>query len=58
MNLLKHFYLDIIQMVKQLGLMPKTIANAVKQRQRQAVLDEIEAERLDRICNPLKYRRK
>ena len=37
-------------------LVPESIAKAVKQRQHQAVLDKNEAERLDRIRNPLKYR--
>jgi hypothetical protein len=39
-------------------LIPKNIADAVRQRQQQAALDKNEAERLDRICNPLKYRGK
>jgi hypothetical protein len=36
-------------------LLPQTIVNATKQRRRQVVLDECEAERLDRIRNPSKY---
>ena len=56
MNALKLIWLTIIQLVKQVCLIPKTIAKAVKRRQRQAVRDKNEAERLDRICNPLKYR--
>jgi hypothetical protein len=52
---LKLFYRSIIQLVKQACLLPKTIANAVKQRQQQSVLNELEAERLDRIRNPSKY---
>jgi hypothetical protein len=47
-----------IQLARQVCLIPKTIANAFKERQRQVVLDKCEAERLDRICNPLKYRGK
>jgi hypothetical protein len=58
MKTLKLVCLTIIQLVKQVCLIPKTIANALKQRQRQAVLNQREAERLDRICNPLKYRGK
>jgi hypothetical protein len=57
-NALKHICQSIIQLVKQFGALPQTIANASKQRQRQAVLNEREAERLDRICNPSKYRGK
>jgi hypothetical protein len=56
MNALKLIYLTIVQLVKQVCLIPESIAKAVKRRQRQAVLDKNEAERLDRICNPLKYR--
>jgi hypothetical protein len=55
MNALKLIYLTIIQLVKQAWLLPQTIANAVKQRRRQVVLNEHEAERLDRIRNPSKY---
>jgi len=55
MSLLKLIGLTIIQRVKQAWLLPQTIANAVKQRRRQAVRDELEAERLDRIRNPSKY---
>lgn len=53
--MLKRICLTILQLVKQACLLPQTIANAVKQRQRQTVLNEREAERLDRICNPSKY---
>jgi protein-S-isoprenylcysteine O-methyltransferase Ste14 len=36
-------------------LLPQSIVNAVKQRRRRTVLNESEAERLDRIRNPSKY---
>ena len=55
MSTLKHICLTIFQLVKQTCLLPQTIANAVKQRQRQIILNENEAERLDRIRNPSKY---
>jgi hypothetical protein len=55
MQPLKFIYLSIIQLVKQAGSLPRTIANAGKQRRRQAVLNGLEAERLDRIRNPSKY---
>ncbi|HVU08988.1 MAG TPA: hypothetical protein VHG89_10635 [Verrucomicrobiae bacterium] len=58
MNTIKHICLTFIQLAKQVGALPKSIKNAVNQRQQQAVLDKREAERLDRICNPLKYRGK
>jgi hypothetical protein len=55
MKTLKFLGMTVLQLVKQICLLPKTIANAVKQRQRQTVLNENEAERLDRIRNPSKY---
>jgi len=55
-NPLKLICQAFIQLFKQIGALPQTIANASRQRQRQAVLNEREAERLDRICNPSKYR--
>ena len=55
MHTLKLIGLTLIQLVKQTWLLPQTIANAVNQRRRQVVLNEHEAERLDRIRNPSKY---
>lgn len=55
MATLKLIYLAIIRLAKPVWLLPRAVANAFKQRQRQAVLDENEAERLDRIRNPDKY---
>jgi len=52
---LKLFCLAIMQRVKRAWLLPQTVANAVKQRRRQVVLNENEIERLDRIRNPWKY---
>lgn len=55
MYILKLICLTIIQLVKQVWLLPQSIVNAVHQRQRRIVLNELEAERLDRIRNPSKY---
>jgi hypothetical protein len=55
MHTLKVIYLTILQLVKQVWLLPQSVANAVNQRRRQVVLNELEAERLDRIRNPSKY---
>ena len=55
MHTLKLIGLTILQLVKQVWLLPQSVANAVKQRQRQVVRNELEAERLDRIRNPSKY---
>ena len=55
MNMLKLICLTIIELVKQAGRLPQTIANAARQRRRQTVLNVCEVERLDRIRNPSKY---
>jgi len=55
MNLLKIIGLTICQLVKQAWSLPRSIAEAVQQRRRLAVCNELEAERLDRIRNPSKY---
>ena len=55
MNRLKLICLNLIQRIKQVCLFPRTVGNA---RRRQAELNELEAERLDRIRNPSKYRGK
>jgi hypothetical protein len=55
MNLPKLIGLTLIQLVKQVWFLPQSIANAVQQRRRVAVRNELEAERLDRIRNPSKY---
>jgi hypothetical protein len=58
MKTLKRIFLTLIQIVKQTCLLPQTVAHAIKERQQRAVLNEREAERLDRIRNPSKYRGK
>jgi CO dehydrogenase/acetyl-CoA synthase epsilon subunit len=55
MDKLKLFWQTVIHMAKQVLLLPQTVANAVKQRRRQILLNEHEVERLDRIRNPSKY---
>ena len=55
MNRLKLICLNLIQGIKQACLFPGAMVNA---RRRQLELDELEAERLDRIRNPSKYRGK
>jgi hypothetical protein len=55
MYILKLIYLTTIQLVKQVWSFPQSVTNAVQQRRQLAVRNELEAERLDRIRNPLKY---
>jgi hypothetical protein len=52
---LKFILLTIIQLGKQVCLLPETIAHALQQRKLRTVRNEHEAERLDRIRNPSKY---
>jgi len=55
MKMLRRFCLAILQLVKHARLLPQSVANAIKQRRRRAVRNELEVERLDRIRNPSKY---
>jgi len=55
MRTLKLICRAVIHLVKQAWLLPRTLAKAGKDRRRQNILDELEAERLDRIRNPSKY---
>lgn len=57
-NILKQIGLIVVQLAKQVWELPQTLANAVKQRRLQVILDAREAERLDRIRHPEKYRGK
>ncbi len=58
MHTLKLICLTLVQLARQVCLLPQVVAQAVKQRRQQGVLDGLEAERLDRIRNPSKYRGK
>ena len=55
MQKLKHLSQSIIHRVKQAWLFPRSMVTAVKQWRRQTVVNEREAERIDRIRNPSKY---
>jgi hypothetical protein len=55
MYVLKLICMTTFQWIRQVWLLPQTVADAVKQRRLQAVRNELEAERLDRIRNPSKY---
>jgi len=55
MKTLKLICQTIGQLAKRAWLLPQSVVNAVKQRQRQTILNEFEVERLDRIRNPSKY---
>jgi hypothetical protein len=55
MRILKEICLAVILLVKRACLLPQSIANGFKEKRRSMVRNELEAERLDRIRNPLKY---
>ena len=55
MHVLKFICQTMVGFFKQVWFFPHSVAVARTQRRRQFALDEIEAERLDRIRNPLKY---
>ena len=55
MRTLKLMRQAIIHLLRQAWLLFQSVTIAVKQRRRQIVLNEHEAERLDRIRNPSKY---
>jgi hypothetical protein len=55
MHILKLICLTVYQLVKQVWFLPKSAENAFRRRRQRVILDALEAERLDRIRNPLKY---
>ena len=55
MHFLKFIFQTTVGFFKQAWLFPHSFAVARTQRRQRFALDEIEAERLDRIRNPSKY---
>ncbi len=58
MKTLRHICLTFVEWIKQTCTLPASITKAFKQYKHRAALNELEAERLDRIRNPEKYRGK
>ena len=58
MKFLKFIWLTVGQFVESLRSLPRFLAQAGEQRKQRRALDENEAERLDRIRHPSKYRGK
>jgi hypothetical protein len=52
---IKLICLTIVNLVKQVWLLPQTVTLALEQRRGQLARHQFEAERLDRIRNPSKY---
>jgi hypothetical protein len=55
-NPVKSIWPWIYRWITKIPMLPRAIAGFVGERHRQVVLNELEAERLDRIRNPVKYR--
>jgi hypothetical protein len=55
MKILNLIWLTGVELVKQVCLLPKTLAAAAVAKRGRAAAKEHNAERLDRIRNPLKY---
>ena len=55
MRILTFVFLTIFQWAKQVCLLPQVVTAALRQRRRQILRNQGEAERLDRIRNPSKY---
>jgi hypothetical protein len=55
MRILKVICLTIVELVKQAGAFPAAIAANLRKRRRRVEVNEVEAERLDRIRHPSKY---
>lgn len=58
MNPLKLIGQTFNQILRQIWLLPQTIADALRLRQQRALVHQLETERLDRIRHPEKYRGK
>ena len=58
MNSLKLIGQAFNQILRQIWLLPQTIADALRLRRQRALVHQLETERLDRIRHPEKYRGK
>jgi len=58
MNTLKLIGQTLMQLLRQIWMLPQSIADALRLRQQRAIVNELETERLDRIRHPEKYRGK
>lgn len=58
MKILNHICLTLGHLLKQVWLLPQTLASFSREKRARAILAEREVERLDRIRDPEKYRGK
>ena len=56
MPMIKSIFEGVVSLAKQAWRLPEVAAVAVKRRRQRVVVNLLEAERLDRIRNPSKYR--
>ena len=56
MEILKLIWQTIMELIKQAWQLPRSVATAVKRKRQRRGLNDHEAERLDRLRNPSKYR--
>ena len=54
--MIKSIFEGVVSLAKQAWRLPEVAAVAVKRRRQRVVVNLLEAERLDRIRNPSKYR--
>ena len=55
MKKLKLIGLTVLQLLKEIWFLPRSITNGVRQQRLWLARNKLEAERLDRIRNPDKY---
>jgi len=55
MHIFKVICLTIVELAKQVLAFPATVTANFRKRHRVAVVNEVEAERLDRLRHPSKY---
>jgi hypothetical protein len=55
MHILKVICLTVVELTKQVWAFPATVAANFRKRHRLAEVNEVEAERLDRLRHPSKY---
>ncbi|MDD5141675.1 MAG: hypothetical protein PHY43_15610 [Verrucomicrobiales bacterium] len=58
MNIMRDFWQALIRLVSPISALVKKMALAETNREQHAELKKLEVERIDRICNPAKYRGK
>jgi hypothetical protein len=58
MNIFERLFLTVVELMKQVWVLPQAMGNALQRRRQQTLFNDTEAERLDRIRQPWKYQGK